>query len=72
MRRIAGWTVATIVIAAGLAACGEKAQVTVYQQGTYQGKSDDLPWANDRFKNDKVEWEKAIKARTSGQNEYAR
>jgi major membrane immunogen (membrane-anchored lipoprotein) len=55
-----------------LAGCGEKQPVTVYKQGQYQGKPDKQPWENDRFKGDQVAWDKAIKARTSGQNEYAR
>jgi major membrane immunogen (membrane-anchored lipoprotein) len=55
-----------------LAGCGEKTQVTVYKQGEYQGKPDTRPWDNERFKNDRAAWDKAIKARTVGQNEYAR
>lgn len=60
------------VAAAGLAGCGEKQPVTVYKQGQYQGKPDTRPWDNDQFKSDKTAWEKAIKARNGGQNEYAR
>ncbi len=55
-----------------LAGCGEKQPVTVYKQGQYQGKPDKQPWDNDQFKGDKLAWEKAIKARNGGQNEYAR
>lgn len=55
-----------------LAGCGEKSQVTVYKQGQYQGKPDKQAWDNDQFKGDKVAWEKAIKARSGSQNEYAR
>ncbi len=55
-----------------LVACGEKSTVTVYRAGQYQGKPDMQPWDNDQFKGDKVAWEKAIKARNLGQNEYAR
>ncbi len=55
-----------------VAGCGEKQPVTVYKQGQYQGKPDKQPWDNDQFKNDQVAWDKAIKARTSGQNEYSR
>ena len=67
-----------LVIAAGAAlvwgvvGCGEKANVTVYKQGQYQGKPDTLPWDNPQFKGDKVAWENAIKKRTEGQNEYSR
>lgn len=65
----------TLAAAAGLAAvagCGEKAAVTVYKQGQYQGKPDMRPWDNDQFKGDKAGWEKTIKARNNGQNEYLR
>ena len=54
------------------AGCGEKPNVTVYRQGTYQGKPDNLPWQSQPFANNKTEWEKAIKARNNGQNEYTR
>ena len=55
-----------------LAACGEKPAVTVYKQGTYQGKPDNRPWESAPFNNHQSEWEKAIKARNVGQNEYVR
>jgi hypothetical protein len=58
--------------AAGLAGCGEKSNVTVYKQGQYQGKPDNLPWQSQPFNNNKADWEKNIKARNVGQNEYAR
>jgi hypothetical protein len=54
------------------AGCGESRSVTVYKQGQYQGKPDTRPWDGEAFKGDKVAWEKAIKARNNGQNEYAR
>ena len=57
------------LVAAG---CGEKPTVTVYKQGQYQGKPDKQPWDNEQFKGDKVAWEKALKARNVGQNEYER
>lgn len=59
-------------LALTLAACGEKPTVTVYKQGQYQGKPDNQPWDNEQFKGDKVAWEKAVKARSLGQNEYER
>ena len=59
-------------LALGMAGCGEQSQVTVYKQGQYQGKPDTKPWANAQFKDNQVEWEKAIKARTQGQDEYSR
>jgi len=65
-------TAAALAVAAVAAGCGEKTQVTVYKQGQYQGKPDSRPWDNAQFKNDKTAWEKAIKARNGGQNEYAR
>ena len=55
-----------------VAACGETPTVTVYKQGQYQGKPDSKPWDNDQFKGNQVEWEKTIKARNQGQNEYSR
>lgn len=63
---------AMAVAAAGLAGCGEKQPVTVYKQGQYQGKPDAQPWDNDQFKGDRLAWEKAVKARNTGQNEYAK
>lgn len=65
--------IAAAVALAGVAAgCGEKSSVTVYKQGQYQGKPDKRPWDNDQFKGDKAAWEKAVKARNLGQNEYVR
>jgi hypothetical protein len=61
-----------VALAAVAAGCGEKATVTVYKQGQYQGKPDKQPWDNDQFKGDKGAWEKAVKARNLGQNEYVR
>ncbi len=67
---------------AGLAGCGEREQVVVYEQGKYQGKTDTRPWENDPSnslytsskwsKGDKASWENALKSRNQGQNEYAR
>ena len=65
--------IAAAVALAGVAAgCGEKSSVTVYKQGQYQGKPDKQPWDNDQFKGDKAAWEKSVKARNLGQNEYVR
>jgi hypothetical protein len=63
------FAVALVGVAAG---CGEKVSVTVYKQGQYQGKPDKQPWDNDQFKGDQAAWEKAVKARNLGQNEYVR
>jgi hypothetical protein len=63
---------AAAAVAAMAAGCGEKQPVIVYKQGQYQGKPDARPWDNDQFKGDRLAWEKAIKARNVGQNEYAK
>ena len=63
---------AVAVLPWAVAGCGEKPTVTVYKQGQYQGKPDKQPWDNDQFKGDKAAWEKAVKARNLGQNEYVR
>lgn len=72
MRTRAVLPVAMVLAALGFAGCGEKPTVTVYKQGQYQGKPDNVPWQSAPFNNNQVEWEKAIKARTDGQNEYLR
>ncbi|MDQ2694681.1 MAG: hypothetical protein M3Z21_04750 [Pseudomonadota bacterium] len=69
------WAVFPVLAAAALAGCGEgpygeRPQVIVYEQGEYQGKPDDLPWANERFNNDRTAWSNAIKTRQQDQNEY--
>jgi len=68
------WIGAALAAAAvlGIAGCGESTQVVVYKQGKYQGKPDSKPWDNEQFKGSQVEWEKAIKTRTQGQDEYSR
>jgi hypothetical protein len=70
MRRLALTAAAALAFVA--AGCGEPGGVTVYKQGQYQGKPDTQPWDNEQFKGNRAEWEKAIKKRTEGQNEYAR
>ena len=60
---------AVLLLAAG---CGESPTVTVYKQGQYQGKPDTRPWDGATFNGDRAAWEKAIKARNEGQNEYSR
>jgi hypothetical protein len=74
--------VAALVAVAGLAGCGEKEQVIVYQQGKYQGKPDTRPWENEPgtglyttskwAKGDKSGWETALRSRSQNQNEYVR
>ncbi|MDX9886397.1 hypothetical protein [Thauera sp.] len=56
----------------GLSACSEVPQVTVYEQGQYSGKADTRPWEGGAFKGDRAAWEKALKERSRGQNEYNR
>jgi hypothetical protein len=63
---------AAVALTGVVAGCGEKTSVTVYKQGQYQGKPDKRPWDNDQFKGDKAAWEKAVKSRNLGQNEYVR
>jgi len=65
---IAGVAAVALLMAAG---CGEQ-KVTVFKQGTYQGKPDSRPWDSADFKGDKGAWENAISTRTMGQNEYVR
>jgi hypothetical protein len=54
-----------------LGAC-ERAQVTTYKQGEYQGKKDEQPWNNAKYANNKEAWENDMKARNQNQNEYKR
>jgi hypothetical protein len=71
-----------LMIAFGLAACGEKEQVVVYKQGKYQGKPDARPWDNEPLapefrggkwtKGDRASWEEQIKARQLAQHEHRR
>ena len=71
MRKVLALAIAAALPFAAVG-CGEQQAVTVYKQGQYQGKPDKQPWDNDQFKGDKVAWEKAVKARNNGQNEYTR
>jgi hypothetical protein len=64
--------IAALFAAGSLGGCGEKPDVTVYKQGKYQGKPDNVPWQGAPFNNNQAEWEKAIAARTNSQNEYLR
>jgi major membrane immunogen (membrane-anchored lipoprotein) len=71
-----------IVLALGLVACSEKAQVAEFKQGKYQGKPDNQPWANDPLpadfgggtwtKGDRTSWEESIRKRQLAQHEYRR
>ena len=74
--------VAALIAGVGLAGCGEREQVVVYQQGKYQGKPDTKPWENEPgaslyttskwSKGDKSSWETAVRSRNQNQNEYTR
>ena len=55
-----------------IAGCGERPQVTVYKQGEYKGKPDNLPWQSAPFNGNRGEWDKTIDGRTKSQNEYLR
>ena len=71
-----------VVLAAGLAACGEKEQVVVYKQGKYQGKPDNRAWDNAPLaaewrggnwkQGDRTSWEEQIKNRQLAQHEHKR
>jgi hypothetical protein len=61
-----------VAIALVIAGCGERPQVTVYKQGQYKGKPDNLPWQSQPFNGSQHDWEIAIDGRTKKQNEYAR
>jgi hypothetical protein len=66
------FTALAAACAVALGACGEKPQVTIYKQGKYQGKPDNVPWQSAPFNNNEAEWQKTIKARSNAQNEYLR
>jgi hypothetical protein len=67
------WTLpALIALALGIAGCGETPQVTLYKQGQYKGKPDNLPWQSQPFNDSKSQWQLAIDGRTKHQNEYER
>ena len=69
----ARWSIAIAgALALAAAGCGEKPAVTVYKQGTYQGKPDNQPWHSQPFNGDQRAWEVAIDGRTKNQNEYGR
>ncbi len=74
---------ASIALAAGLAACGEPDQdVVVYKQGKYQGQRDGKAWDNEPLaqefrggkwvKGDQKSWEEQIKNRQLAQHEHKR
>ena len=60
------------VLVCTLSACGERRQVVVFKQGTYQGKPDTPPYQNPPFNGDRAAWERALATRAQFQNEYNR
>jgi hypothetical protein len=70
--------IASLALAAGLAACSEKEQFVVYKQGKYQGKPDTRPWDNPPVaggkwtQGDRATWENHVKARQFTQHEDRR
>ena len=65
---------AIVVVAAttALAGCGERPQVIIYKQGTYQGKPDTPAYKGAPFNGNKQQWDNAIDTRIQAQNEYVR
>jgi hypothetical protein len=71
-----------LALAAGLVACGEREQVTVYKAGKYQGKPDSLPWNSESpvaelrggkwSKGDRNSWEEQLRQRQLAQHEHKR
>jgi len=69
-----------MLAALGIAACTEETQVTLYEQGEYKGKPDELPWNNAPppygdptwDKGDQLSWEHQLARRVKGQNEAIR
>lgn len=59
-----------LILALGLAGCGEKVQV--YEPGKYKGSAVVQPWDSPQFKGDRAAWDRAMEARASNQNEYMR
>ena len=72
MRALTAAVATAVIVCGGLVGCGERPNVTVYKQGQYQGKPDNVPWQSAPFNNNQAEWEKHIKARNNAQNEYLR
>ncbi|HKO87370.1 MAG TPA: hypothetical protein VJU83_02520 [Burkholderiales bacterium] len=58
--------------AAMVGGCSEKAQVSHYEQGEYSGKADAQPWDSAVYGGDKQKWDRALRERAQGQNEYVR
>ena len=61
-----------MLLLVGLAACGERPQVSRFKQGTYQGKPQTPPYESAPFDGDKASWERTLATRAQKQNEYKR
>ena len=69
-----------LILALGIAACTEETQVTLYEQGEYKGKKDELPWNNPAPSygsaqwdaGSKQSWERQLSRRVMAQNESVR
>lgn len=80
MKRIAVLVVTGILLAAGVAGCGERDQSARYENGRYRGKPDSRPWDNAPpangpaawAKGDHVTWENQVRSRQQTQNENRR
>lgn len=66
----AGFVLAALAIT--LAGCGEYKQSVPYQDGQYQGKTDQRHWDNARFDHNAEAWAEALNQRARRQNEYNR
>ena len=59
-------------LAVGLAGCGERSQVVVYKQGTYQGKRDMAPYDGAPWNGNAPSGATRSRTRAQAQNEYKR
>jgi uncharacterized lipoprotein YehR (DUF1307 family) len=59
----------TVIVAVGLAACGEIPQDA---EKPYAGKEDTKAYAGDTFTGDKAKYEQSLAKRANYQNEYSR
>ena len=80
MTRLAAVLLLGLVVASGLAGCGEKPQTALYKDGKFRGKPDMRPWENtpaaygspDWKKGDQASWDIKVRDRAMTQNEYGR
>ena len=80
MKRLTVFLVSAVLVAIGLAGCGEREQTALYADGKYRGKTDTRPWDNappaygsaDWKKGDRATWENAVRGRSGTQNESRR